>query len=460
MTLHVRRVAPPCCAVLLVTAPLGARADRLDDYVRARMRWERIPGLSLAVVKDGKLVRAKGYGTANVETNSPATPRTVYRIGSVSKQFVAAGILLLVQDGKLALDDPIGKFLDGVPAAWKGITVRRLLTHTSGLVRDPPGWDPFKVQPDEEMIRSAFPLPLAFTPGERWAYSNTGYYVLAEIIRRVSGRPWSAFLAERLFAPAGMAATRTITTTGIVPERASGYARTATGVENAENWLAVRPSGAFLSTVLDFVRWDAALSTGTILTSASRTQMWTPVSLNDGTTHPYGFGWFLDPFQGRRRVHHGGGVPGFTADIERFVDDRLTVVVLANLGGADVERIARDVAGFYVPALAPPAAKPIPDTEPVVTARVRSLIHGFLAGAPDLTGFAPETASRLTRTVTARVADELRSPGPIRAFALVERRTDGDARTYRYRLTYPHLTLYVVCAFDRAGKIVGFGTQD
>ena len=149
---------------ILLTAAPSAHADRVDDYIRARMRWEHIPGLSLAVIKDGKVVRAKGYGLANVETNTPATPETVYKIGSVSKQFLAAGILILLQEGKVRLDDRVATYVDGTPDAWKGITIRRLLTHTSGLVREPPGFDPFKVQPDADVIKTAFPFPSTSRP--------------------------------------------------------------------------------------------------------------------------------------------------------------------------------------------------------------------------------------------------------------------------------------------------------
>src|SRR5207245_2461249 len=150
-----------------------------------------------------------------------------------------------------------------------------------------------------------------------------------------------------------MTATRTTTTTDIVPHRASGYAWNKDKLENAEDWVAVRPSGAFLTTVLDMAKWDAALYSEAILSSNSRDQMWTPTELNDGTTHPYGLGWSLDPWQGHKRVHHQGGLPGFLSDFERFVDDKLTVIVMINSTSGDPTKIALNVAGFYVPALTP-----------------------------------------------------------------------------------------------------------
>jgi D-alanyl-D-alanine carboxypeptidase len=187
----------------------------VDDYIQAQMQKQHIAGLSLAVVKDGKILKAKGYGLANVETNTPATPETVYKIASISKQFLAAGIMMLAQDGKLGLDDKISKYLEGTPEAWKDITIRHLLAHTSGLVEDPPGFDPFKPQPDTDVVKSAYSTKLLFAPGEKWSYSNLGYFALGEIIHKVSGKPWSEFVTERVFAPAKMAATRATTTTDI-----------------------------------------------------------------------------------------------------------------------------------------------------------------------------------------------------------------------------------------------------
>src|SRR5262249_54449111 len=160
---------------------------------------------------------------------------------------------------------------------------------------------------DADIVKSSYNTELLFKSGQKWTYSNLGYFALAEIIHKVSGQPWSEFLTEHLFAPAGMTATRTTTTTDIVPRRASGYTWTSDRWENAENWVAVRPSGAFLSTVLDMAKWDALLDSNTILKYPLRQQMWTPIKLNDGTTHPYGFGWFLDPWQGHKRVDHQGG---------------------------------------------------------------------------------------------------------------------------------------------------------
>jgi D-alanyl-D-alanine carboxypeptidase len=356
------------CSLTLIAAdpnPLAAQQN-VDDFIKEQMRDLQIPGLSVAVIKGGKIVKEKGYGLADVETKTPATPQTVYKAASLSKQFIGAAILLLAQDGKLQLDDKASKFLDTVPDTWKDITIRELLTHTSGIVRDPVDYDPYRAQPITDVIRSAHSLPLNSQPGEKWLYSNIGYYVLAQIISKVSGKPWDQFIAERLFSPAGMTSTRTTTNTSIIPNRASGYTRDGNALINAENWIAVRPSGAFLSTVDDLAKWDAYLDTTSALTPSSRQQLWTRVKLKDQTSEDYGFGWYVHSFLGRARIHHDGQFPGFRADYERFPDDKLTVIILANSDKAGLESFALKLAGFYAPALVPPPFVLAGDPRPVI----------------------------------------------------------------------------------------------
>jgi CubicO group peptidase (beta-lactamase class C family) len=340
------------------TVLLGSNEENLDisvdDYVKQRMRDMRIPGLSLAVVKEDRIVKASGYGLTNLETNTPATPETVYKAASLSKSFIAAAILLLMQEGKIALDDHISKYLGDSPETWKEITIRHLLTHTSGIVRDPSDYHPYNEQPLTDVIKSMYAVPLSFQPGEKWLYSNVGYYILAEILTRVSGQPWNEFIAERLFAPAHMTSTRTTTVSEIVPNRANGYQQRGGRTINAENWIAVRPSGAFLSTVLDLAKWDAFLDSDSALNAASHKLMLTPVTLNDKTTADYGFGWYVDSFLGRTRIHHDGQFLGFRSDYERFQDDKLAVIVLANSDEGSLEALAIKVAGFYAPTLATP----------------------------------------------------------------------------------------------------------
>ena len=368
-------VAVAVVAVDAQIAPLHAQStqparstatarDTMDRFVTGEMARKHIPGVSIAVVRGGKLIRADGYGVADLEHGVPVTPQTVFKIGSVSKQFLATGIMLLAQDGRLSVDDPVAKYYAGAPESWNGITLRHFLTHTSGVTREGPAFDPLKMQPDSVVIRSAFAKPLEFPTGSKYQYCNVCYFTLAEIIARVSGKPWDDFVAERVFRPTGMAASRTTTTTQLVPHRARGYTWRDTAYVNAPEYLALRPSGAFLSTVLDLAKWDAALYDDRVLTKASRATMWTPVRLTGGGTYGYGFAWELDSLDGHWQVHHGGSLPGFRAEMARFPNDSLTVIVLTNADGARPDEIARGVARIYLSTAVRPATNGTPPRTP------------------------------------------------------------------------------------------------
>jgi D-alanyl-D-alanine carboxypeptidase len=334
-------------ALVVFGGAVAAGADPTDDFVRKEMQKQRIPGLALAVVKKGVVIKAAAYGIADRKTAAPVTPDTIFKIASVSKQFMATGIMVLVQDGRVSLADTIDRYLPDVPAAWRSITVGQLLSHTGGLMREGPGWTPSSTS-DIEVIRSAYSAPLRSTPGTKWEYSNLGYTVLAEIMARVSGRAWPEFMTERVFRPAGMLSTRTTTITEIVPNRAAGY-RDNERLLDAEDWPAVRPGGAFLSTITDLAKWDQVLYTDRVLTESSRREMWTATPLADGSRATYGFGWFVNRPGARRHVWHSGGLPGFKAQFHRYLDDGLTVIVLINLDDADDDSIAAGIAEFYLP---------------------------------------------------------------------------------------------------------------
>jgi CubicO group peptidase (beta-lactamase class C family) len=345
-----------CCLLMVFVA--AASADAVDDYLRAEMANQRLPGIAVAVLRDGKPVSVRTLGLANIELNVPVTRDTVFKIGSVSKQFIATGVMLLVRDGKVRLDDPVTKYFEDAPAAWKAITLRQLLTHTSGLVRESPGFDGLKVQSDADVIRKAYDVPLQSAPGEKWAYCNLGYFILAETIHRVSGQSWPQFMAERVFEPLSMTATRTTDTLDIVPHRANGYLYRDNEQHNVGPLLALRPSGAFLSTIADLMKWEAALRAGVVLSKDEQAQMLTPATLTDGSATQYALGWMVDDVGGHRRVHHGGTLPGFRAEYSRY-DDSLGVIVLVNADSARTDAMAVEVANHYLPGLSPerPVAK-------------------------------------------------------------------------------------------------------
>jgi CubicO group peptidase (beta-lactamase class C family) len=336
-------------------AQTPAWSDSVDRFINAELARQRIPGMSVAILKSDSVLLARGYGFANLEYHVGASDSTVYAVGSVSKQFTAAAVVLLSQQGHLKLDDPITRYLPEGQAVWSGVTIRHLLTHTSGVPQDT-ALDPRRDYSEKEMVRSAA-QPLQFRPGELESYSSTGYALLGVILHRVTGVFWGDFLRDHLFRPLGMRTARVNSDTDIVPNRAAGYILVNDTLKNQE-W--VSPSinstaDCCLSlTVRDFAQWAIGLNHRKILGRAGWELSWTPVRLNQAGTYPYGFGWNLFEQRGYRRIGHSGAWLGSHATIQRYPDFDLTVIVLLNLAQANSEGIAVALAGLVEPALASP----------------------------------------------------------------------------------------------------------
>ena len=444
--------------VALCLLAYGVKADDIDDLVRAQMDKQHVPGLALAVVKDGKIIKAQAYGVADVELQAPTKVETVFQIQSMTKQFTATGIMILVEEGRLGLDDRISMHLSGTPTSWKDITVRNLLTHTSGIkdfINQPTA--SLRLDVTEEQVLAAAALrALNFAPGTNYEYSNTNYHLLAMIIRRITGESYGQFLKERIFEPLKMTRTAVFSETDIIPDRATGY---LTGPDHVLPGHFIAPSilsyggGGIRSTVLDLAKWDAALYTEKLLTKSSLEQMWTRVKLNDGSTRDYGFGWDVGEIAGHRIVAHGGAhVTGFRSQIFRLRDDQLTVIILANLVDTDVFRLARRIAGTYIPEVAPPVYKPIPDKEPDVAAHVRDLLDEAAAGTLRADDFAPPLWAVISLQ-TEHIRDAARSLGAVRAVTLVDRSTEGGKRSYRYRVECEKDTALMHFVFDEQNKV-------
>jgi CubicO group peptidase (beta-lactamase class C family) len=341
----------------LATLPLtsaaqspGPSADSLmADYARPGM-----PGASLVVIRDGRIVHARGYGLAEVETATPVTPETNFRLASLSKQFTATAAMLLVADGRLRYEDAASDILPELPAYARGVTVRHLLNHTSGL----PDYEDFVPDtqttqvhdPDVPRLIAGAPAP-KFAPGTRYAYSNTGYVLLALIVERVSGRRFADFVRERIFAPLGMTGTVALEEgRSTVPRRAFGYTVDAAGVRRTDqsNTSATLGDGGIYSSVADLARWDDALARHALVSAEAQRLAWTPPELPDGEETQYGFGWFVDRDRRALRLKHHGESMGFTNAILRYPERRLTVVVLTNRTGGAPWDLAQRVAELYL----------------------------------------------------------------------------------------------------------------
>lgn len=304
-------------------------ATRADEFVSAYVKLNQFSGAVL-VAKEGKPVFSKAYGMANYEWGVPNTIDTRFRLGSITKQFGAAAILKLEEMGKLKVTDKACDYLPACPETWKPITIHHLLTHTSGIpnVTAIPEYKRIKFLPTkyDEQYNAVKDRPLEFDPGTRFAYSNSGYIVLGQIIEKAAGQPWETFLATQIFIPAGMKNTRADVNTALIPRRASGYVSNGGNLRNAE-FIDMRfpnVAGGMISTVEDLLAWDRALVDGKVLSQSSLNKMQTPDKAN------YGYGVIVGKDGDKQVISHSGGIDGFSTQLHRIPQDGIVIAVLAN----------------------------------------------------------------------------------------------------------------------------------
>jgi CubicO group peptidase (beta-lactamase class C family) len=344
-------IARSLTIIALVFCSPRTFADQSDDFLQAQMKSHGIPGCTLIVVKSGKQLKNAAYGLANLELNVPATAETKFEIGSITKQFTAAAVLLLEQQGKLSVDDSVTRYLTNAPASWTNITLRHLLSHTSGL-KSYTALEGFALTQhlsENEFIRRIEAAKREFQPGEGWKYCNTGFNLLGYVIEHVSGKSYWEFLQEQIFAPLEMASTMNRAPGLVITNRAAGYEQTNHMHINRDYDLTdVFSAGALISTTGDLARWSAALDQEKLLDASSRKKMWTQAKLNSGKETTYGFGWFLDKAGGHKNIGHGGATSGFSASIQRFPDDNLTVILLTNTDEQIATTLAKKIATFFL----------------------------------------------------------------------------------------------------------------
>jgi len=390
-------------------APLDPQhVESIDTFVASEMARQKIPGLSVGIYSRGTILLAKGYGQADVELNVPVKPETLFQSGSVGKQFVSAAVMMLVEEGKISLDDSVTKYFPDAPATWKPILIKNLLSHTSGLSEyesgdriGPKGAFYLRLDfTEDELVTKIQGLPIEWAPGDKWAYRNTNYVLLGIIIHKVTGKPYAAFLNERIFKPLGMTSTQLINESDIIPNRAAGYEIRDGQLKNQE-WVSPTfdstADGALYFNVLDLAKWDAALYT-----------IWAVYPLNDGKPNSasYGFAWFMGEQNHHKRIEHGGAWQGFTCVISRYPDDNLAVVVLTNLdaGHANPALIAHVIAGMVVAPLLPPKLAAIPDKDPAIAAKVAKLLDQIVASED----IRPQTTAQLAALITPEAAASVR----------------------------------------------------
>ena len=345
-------------------AQSSALAQRLDSIASAPVKSGNVAGMSVAVVKGRDTLLMKGYGFADIENQVPATPQTVFRIGSVTKQFTSAAVMQLVEQGKVSLDDDMSKYIPKYPTRGKRISVRTLMNHTSGI----PSYTDVGPQfgavmrsdlSHDSLVALITPMPLQFEPASHFYYNNTGYFMLGMLIEQVTGKKYADYLNEKIFTPHGLSGTTYCDTRRIIPKRAHGYDRAPTGLVNTGFLSMDLPyaAGSLCSTVGDLVAWANKLSSGAIVSAASFKEMTTPVKLTSGRPMNYGYGLSANTVAGHRVVQHGGGINGFISSLVTFPDDSLVVAVLANTSPAPSDQVAMAlaVAALGLPAATPPA---------------------------------------------------------------------------------------------------------
>lgn len=342
-------------------------AVRVDEYMNAAVKHDHFSG-SILVAREGSPVISKGYGMANYELNVPNTPQTVFRIGSLTKQFTATAFMQLQEHGKLNVNDPICRYMENCPAAWQAITIRHLLTNTSGIpnyTRFPSFWSNTSLQPftSTRFVEVFRDKPLEFAPGEKFAYSNSGYHLLGLIIERASGKSYAEFLRENIFMPLGMKNSGYDDTRSLIANRAGGYRWAGKSFTNADyiNMAIPYSAGSLYSTTEDLLLWDKALYTDKILSRKSLDEMFTPFK------GEYAYGWDVSKKLNRQTIWHDGGINGFLTEFIRFPTERVSVIVFSNSENAPTAKIATHLAAI---ALGEPYQLPKPPISEALSATI------------------------------------------------------------------------------------------
>ena len=453
--------APPATA-----AERASLADRIDREVRAEMRAQQIPGLALAVLRGDRVLLAKGYGVATLEHPVKVGQDTRFQIGSIGKQFTATLVMLLARDGTLDLDAPLARYLPEVPASWHAVTLRLMLNHQAGIAQlTPPARDLLDLHheyTDEEYLHLATSVPLDFEPGTSVSYSDTAYVLLGIVIGRVTKRFYGDLLAERVFRPLGMARTRILSDADIIPGRAAGYERDASGSLRNQAWVAAAlnrtADGSLYSTVLDLARWDRELSRSSILPRAERDRMWRVDRLQEGDApfYSYGYGWVSTRWRGHAVIEYDGNWQGFQAAMARYDDRRVTVIVLTNLALCRAQRIAHAVAGIVDPAVAP-LRQLRKDSHEALTRDFSHLMEAEARGEPGAVATPEPAGFRLPGSWRAALRRELAAIGPVQSIGVVDESHADDRFERVYRVEAADMVDFFTVRYDASGaaELVG-----
>ena len=440
---------------LLFAAALSAQIDppKIDEIAAKALAESGTPSVSLAIVQNGKIAYEKAYGKARLDPPADARPDMRYSIGSVSKQFLAGAVLLLVQDGRLSLDDRVSKYLPNLTRANE-ITIRQLLSHTSGY-QDYYPQDyvaPFMEKPvtAERILDQWARKPLDFDPGTRWQYSNTNFVVAGRIVEKVTGGPFFAFLSKRILQPLAMTTAIDLGTQTLGASDAAGYTRFALGPSRpakpeGKGWLYA--AGELAMTAHDLALWDIALMEHKLLKPASLETMTTPVRLRNGTTTAYGLGVGVGDADGHPKLQHGGAVSGFVSLNTVWLDQGAAVVVFANQDGSSATRTVVDQ---IAPLLLTPAADP--QAEPALL-QARQIFDGLLDGRIDRRLLSPNADSFFMAQVLGDASASLKALGPLESLKQTSVEQRGGMTYRHFRLQFKDKSLHLDTLMLPDGKL-------
>jgi D-alanyl-D-alanine carboxypeptidase len=456
-------------AAMCAGLAFGQTTADIDALVQKTIDATSVPAVGLAVVKDGKVIVAKGYGVSDGEGGVMASANTGFQIASVTKQFTAVGIMKLIEDGKLSLNDTLGKYLTDVPAKWSGVTIRQLLNQVSGIPNYTEGGKLVQTKnySHAEILDLVKDVPPAFEPGTKWQYSNTNYFLLGMIIEKVSGKSYPDYMRDRVFKPLGMTST-VVNTSGLKIDNAAFAHKLDAGV-----WKHVvmdDPSqpfaaGAIVSTPADMAKWAIAQSDTKLLKKTSWDEVFASGKLADAKPTGYGFGWRMQNTGDISYLGHSGGIAGFNSFIVRFPNENVSVVVLVNRNSRVPEPLALDIAALYIPKLAATLAAqkaaapaPIADADPETTKFLRGAFDKMLSGdiSPDL--FDAQMQKLLFPDNVKQLKQQLGEQGGIKFFELTASENTDAGKRRVYRITFQTgLRLTGSFFLDPQGKIAGAG---
>ena len=437
---------------------------KIDNYVMQQQQATMTPGVAIAVINHGKVLLAKGYGLSNVELATYTDVNSVFQLLSVSKQFIAAGIMLLTESGKISLNQSIMFYLPNVPSSWKNITVKNLLNHTSGIM-DLTDIHPFfeQIREDatpQQLLEPVYKEQLLFPAGTQWRYSNSNYFLLGLIIEKISGKKLQDFLRENIFQPIGMTVTRMNDATDVIPYRVSGYNWSGEdaekmpamisgyhGIKNVlQNAIYISPTriwaaGGIVSSINDLIKWDSAVHNNLLLKKESYLQMITPGKLSSGVETNYGFGNELLEIHGHKIAGHQGGGMAFNTAFLQFINDDVTVIVLCNQTTCPSKQMAIHIASFLIPDLDYSA---IPNKNIKESKQITELFKNVLVNAKNgkvqselFASESQETAKFISRAGP----DFLGSKGDLKSVKLVDEKIEKGKHSYTYQTIFEKATL-------------------